>query len=448
MLNRFDTLREEGSVARAVGSDYDDWSPDIVVVSGDIGYSGSHEDYLLADEFFKDLLSRLDLPPDRVVMCPGNHDRDWRRVTHPIDEAGKARYPGDPKESDELLSVNALTLPAPDGGMNQMVAPFFEFTTFCKNFGSMCPTGIPGLEYLTGRCRVEVKNLSIEFLVVNSAWLSAPKHQGGDDQQQLWLGLPLLEQLEIVAGGELMRLNPDCLHIGVCHHPLNWLNPAEFYGVEDRPPTYRNLAENCHALLSGHVHSPLEPPSLMYNHAQVFTGGAVYTREDHIVSSNLSLLKFDLDDHSVGRRGFELRPEHNAWEEKQLSSGTYHLHNNDAPQPPVADGASLEGPWESVVWQELKPSVTKRVTAIDLHISKKRRNGVLEYRSAESDEVRIRGELKDGYFSGYWRDDGAERHGTFQVKVRDASNLLIGRWVGFDAETRIQAGYWKFRRLP
>jgi hypothetical protein len=445
MFGRLERILREGREAREEGQTYDDWTPDLVAISGDIGYTGQRSDYSVAKKFVEDLLNCLNLSTNSLVLCPGNHDRDWARVTEPLDGEAKAIYPPNGQKSDALLCVEALTQPAKGGGPNPMVAPFGEFANFCEEVGSMRPEGIDGLEYLTGRCETTVRDLPIEFIVVNSAWLSAPRKRGGADPQNMWLGLPLLEHLGLSSSATLAEASPNRLYIGLCHHPLDWLNPAEFYGLNDRPATYRNLTQNTHAVLSGHVHSPLEPPSRIHNYAQVFTGGAVYTREDDIVSSNLSLLKFDLDDHSVGRRGFELRPP-SVWEELEASAGTYHLYNNDTIEDPVTDGVTLDGEWESVFWQELKPSARKREKSITLLEFKKKRDQAVRYRSGEDDAVLIRGELKAGYFSGYWSEDSEGLYGTFQVKVIDKGKRLIGRWVGFDKENRILSGYWRFRR--
>lgn len=444
MFERLEALAREGKEAREAGNPHEDWTPDLVAVSGDVGYTGSREDYLVARSFFDDLLGRLDLPPDRVVVCPGNHDRDWTRAGAPLKKRGKALYPQSSEESDKWLNVEALT-PSPGGKPKPTVRPFLEFGRFCDEAGFLRPEGIKGLEYLTGRCSAAIDDVSVEFLVVNSAWCSAPSKHGGTDPQNLWLGLELLEELGVSIDSDLPREAEDRLCIGLCHHPLDWLNPAEFYALDGRPATYRALTQNCHAVLSGHVHSLLEPPSRLFNFAQVFTGGAVYTR-DALVSNNLSLLKFDLDDHSVGRRGFELRPSENRWEELELSRGTYHLHNSDASEPPVTHAVCLNGGWESVLWQELKPSFRKKWKSISLSHVGEGDHGSVIYQSGATDDVAIRGELRDGFFSGYWDDEAEGRHGTFQVKVKDGGDLLAGRWVGFDNELRIQSGYWRFRR--
>src|SRR3990172_9386012 len=50
------------------------FNPEIVVVSGDIAFSGKHSEYEKARVFFDNLLSAMNLPKDRLFIVPGNHD--------------------------------------------------------------------------------------------------------------------------------------------------------------------------------------------------------------------------------------------------------------------------------------------------------------------------------------------------------------------------------------
>jgi 3',5'-cyclic AMP phosphodiesterase CpdA len=48
-----------------------------IVVSGDIVYTASEEEYGLAQSFAKTLSERLNVPKEKIIFCPGNHDVDW-----------------------------------------------------------------------------------------------------------------------------------------------------------------------------------------------------------------------------------------------------------------------------------------------------------------------------------------------------------------------------------
>ena len=60
--------------------------PDYVVISGDFTWDGDISDFELARQFVECLLARLNLPPDRLAISPGNHDIRWGRGEHPANE--------------------------------------------------------------------------------------------------------------------------------------------------------------------------------------------------------------------------------------------------------------------------------------------------------------------------------------------------------------------------
>ena len=51
--------------------------PEIIVVTGDIAYSGQKAEYQLAKILFDDLLKKLELSNDSLFIVPGNHDVDF-----------------------------------------------------------------------------------------------------------------------------------------------------------------------------------------------------------------------------------------------------------------------------------------------------------------------------------------------------------------------------------
>lgn len=54
---------------------------DVVVMTGDIAYSGQAPEYSAAEELlFRPMLDLLRLPRERCVLVPGNHDVDRQRV--------------------------------------------------------------------------------------------------------------------------------------------------------------------------------------------------------------------------------------------------------------------------------------------------------------------------------------------------------------------------------
>ncbi len=410
-------------------------SLDYVVLSGDIAFRGSKEDYKQARTFMDALLRVVDLPPSRVVAAPGNHDR------HTANAHGIG-YPKDATQCDEWLSPAALA-PSDGGHLAALVVPFLNFVEFCRKAKYVRPDGIAGLEYLTGVRSVPMDEYTIDFLVVNSAWFA---HHAASDMQNMWLGLPLLHAL--CAPRTKGRLLPPLsggdqdnrLVVGICHHPREWLHQEEHDSYSNRPNTFRYLAEACNVLLSGHVHGALEPPTSAHNSAQAFTGGATYG-SGYYFRNNFSLLQVDFADRSVTRAGYEYDPRVAMWEERIHAAGTYPLFHTTRECKPDADVTDLAGEWKSVFWTEHQPAGRKKHR--NLKLSSVGRSGF----KTERGDFMLNGRLHGGYFSGQWNDSSEEAplHGTFQLKVHDRSNM-VGRWLGFDKTGEIRVGLWRFTK--
>lgn len=50
---------------------------DLLMVSGDVAEKGKAEEYDLAEAVLRDLCTKINLPVERMVVIPGNHDVDW-----------------------------------------------------------------------------------------------------------------------------------------------------------------------------------------------------------------------------------------------------------------------------------------------------------------------------------------------------------------------------------
>ncbi len=268
------------------------WRPNLVAITGDVGWKGVEADYILAKAWFKKLLTVLDLTPKELILCPGNHDLDRGKtfgMPPPSSAAG----------ADEWLKIEHL---------ENFKRPFEAFQLFNQDF-KLTPLMINGQpDYLLGHRRFGEINL----IVLNSAWFC----RGDDDRDHLWLGRPQLEVLD--ANGLLV--NPENydqapLTIALFHHPPEWLNEAERNSFEDdRPPTFRYLAERCHLMLCGHVHGAFEKPDRISSGAWLFLGGAAYHRAQYW--NNFALFQIDADSRTLERRKNEFDPRQNRWREQ------------------------------------------------------------------------------------------------------------------------------------
>jgi 3',5'-cyclic AMP phosphodiesterase CpdA len=77
---------DEDIVLRALLDDVrarmeDGLTPDVILVSGEIAFSGAPAEYALARQFFNDLLEVTDVPKTRLFTVPGNHDVDRQAIS-------------------------------------------------------------------------------------------------------------------------------------------------------------------------------------------------------------------------------------------------------------------------------------------------------------------------------------------------------------------------------
>lgn len=269
--------------------------PDIVVVSGDIGWAGRETDYVAAAEWLRSVLDVLGLGPERLIVCPGNHDLDRT-------ESEGMERPAVAERADQLLRVERFV---------QLSRPFAAFHAFAREM-RISPFKLGTVEnYLVGLRDL----LDIRFVVANTAWFC----RDGEDRGRLFVGLPQLEVME--AAGQLLRsaeYDRGDFTITVLHHPETWLADAELASYDIRPATYYYLAQRSHLLLSGHTHGGLEGPRKIGDGGLLFVGGASYDGGRY--RNNVSLLKIDTTARSVERTPYEFDPRDYRWHEREANT--------------------------------------------------------------------------------------------------------------------------------
>jgi len=270
-----------------------EWHPEIVCISGDIGYAGKESDYAAAVEWLKQLINATGLSPNDIILCPGNHDADLG-----IRGIG---FPTDADIADEWLS-----LPVPPHLQNRFAA----FSRFCKDFG-IPPVKIKGEDnYLCG----SRTHKGIMFIVLNSAWFCQGKGKG--DKGILWVGLPHIYSLE--AEGIIKETNAgeDVPCIALIHHPREWLNDSEHtpYASSNRPGTMDYLSQRCHIILTGHTHGVARFPDKIAGAAWHITSGATYENAGHF--NNFALLKVESNGFTLRQFEFDPRASSKPWSPK------------------------------------------------------------------------------------------------------------------------------------
>jgi hypothetical protein len=277
------------SLLDEVGSLEPEWKPDLVCVTGDIGWRGKPDDYAKAEEWLRRLLDRLGLSFADVLVCAGNHDAD-RDVTRTIGRPESAI------EADTMLRPPLA---------RQYEDTFVAFTKFCKRAGVCAYTFDGDSSYLAGETGLR----RIRFVGLNSAWFC----KGDDDQGKLWVGQPHLKILE--ANGRIGRAaRPGAPPtVVLVHHPPDWWHRDETNAYGLRPNTRDYLAQRCHLILTGHTHAEVRKADRIAEGAWHLTGGASFAGAAHfntfrlvrIESGRLAYRSFEFEPRSAGTNWFD-----------------------------------------------------------------------------------------------------------------------------------------------
>jgi predicted MPP superfamily phosphohydrolase len=269
----------------------DKWQPNVVAITGDIAWKGIKADYDKAKDWLSnELLPVLKLSPDKLVVCPGNHDINR-------DEAFGIMVPSTSDEADECLKLERNKI---------FSQPFGTFTDFCKDMGISSPEIDNHPNFLTGI----IELASLRFVVLNSAWFC----RGDQDKDKLWLGKPMLQKM--AANNQLIDPNTyddekSPVTIVLFHHPQEWLNEKETNTYGNRQNTLEYLSFRSHILLTGHVHARPAEPDRMLNRAYRIKGGAMYAGDTY--QNHFSILSVNTGQRTFGRIAYEFDPGKNKW---------------------------------------------------------------------------------------------------------------------------------------
>ena len=261
-----------------------EWKPDILVITGDIGYAGIKADYDSAKEWLQKLISVLQIPQENVITCAGNHDRYIGNI--------KRFHPKNIEESDNLWYKNYEDT-------------FKSLVNFSRTY--LKPLELNNQKaYLSGYRDI----MGIKFLVLNSARYA---HGKNEDKGNLFLGWP---DVNLMTDENLLP-EPDNLEnsnitIILFHHPKEWLHNEVINEFKGHAAPYNFLAQRCHLIFSGHSHMEKVGKPQRYGNASLhFSIGAIYLRQNYI--NNCAIYKIELDSRKISRLIFDFDPSKLKW---------------------------------------------------------------------------------------------------------------------------------------
>jgi len=195
-----------------------------VVVTGDIAFSGKREEYAFADKFFSKLRdylrSRLPECDPYFVLVPGNHDCDF-------------------SQSDRVreLVVSKLT---PGDFDEDIYSKCTEVQSNYENFAIPWRAERAQLGRVSKLYWQEMHDLpggTVEFRLMNSAWMSTEKERQGR----------LLFPVELLRSDE--DVSPAAsLIVTILHHPYNWFEATNARDLRNEVEATSDI------ILTGHEH--------------------------------------------------------------------------------------------------------------------------------------------------------------------------------------------------
>ena len=225
---------------------------DFVLITGDIAYSGDVSQYALAALFLSDLSKTVNLPLRMIFCVPGNHDvkRDYQKACF----LGARQLL---QSENEIYTFLADRAERQTLLLRQRYYIEFQEEFFCDQHRTKTEDN---LGYVS---TIEIDDLRIAILGINSAWLS---EGGPDDERHLLIGESQVENAIDVAAHSHPHLT-----ISMQHHPFDYLKRY------DQRTTQNRLEQACHIIHSGHLHEPqASEVSSQSSNCICLTAGASY----------------------------------------------------------------------------------------------------------------------------------------------------------------------------
>ncbi len=196
----------------------------IIIVSGDIAYSGNKEEYLIAKNFFDKIESRVDgkVKTYSVLMVAGNHDCDFSDCSDPV-----RKIIIDNIDNKGLESVDI-------GVADEMVKIQKNFSEFSKS----CMRGFTEVyrDSLMSVYSYNRDGCKIIFKCLNSAWLSQKHENAGK----------LIYPVENFTKTSFEEEDHFC--ISIQHHSFGWFSPDNSRSLK------KYLEKTSSLIITGHDH--------------------------------------------------------------------------------------------------------------------------------------------------------------------------------------------------
>jgi tetratricopeptide (TPR) repeat protein/predicted MPP superfamily phosphohydrolase len=328
-------------------------SVDLVLITGDIAFSGKRAEYQLAAEFLSRVAEIAAVPLKQFFMVPGNHDVDRDTI------------------DDATSGVHALIVNKP-GSLDGMLAKpesrrarqllfdkFSEYAGFTAANTALSAISVDQPFFVATDLGLKGRP-SISIVGLNSALKSERGNgkDGEESERSLMLGKHQVQKALLLAQSQ------RSLVIALMHHPLSWLKD------EDEVRNY--FHERVDVLLTGHMHDARfvqhsGPQRLSIEHA----AGSTYADADYRNAYAMTTVVLEEGDHGrpvitagriIGRQwmssALRWAPDPRLSEQGEYSWGDFHnsLHSRRPAAPHPISAGEPASPGQEPVEHERVPA--------------------------------------------------------------------------------------------
>ena len=257
------------SIAKSTKIDY-------IFFTGDFAWSAKQSEFQSAACFILDILNVFELTPNKVFLCPGNHDVDRT-------ELEDKEFPISQDHADIFLRIEKI---------EKLSRAYSEYISFCEKLN--VPQYQIGTKqsYLTGWLTCEDFNL----ICLNSSWYA--KSSAPSIKDKMWIGRNFFEVIQ--ANNSFDNSKPI---ITIVHHPKSsWAEEERIsYGMNVN--LFDKVCKVSGLILSGHTHAISSNP-VYENGACMLGTGALYDSSKYqnsfyiyeIDSENQRRLRYSISD--------------------------------------------------------------------------------------------------------------------------------------------------------
>ncbi len=236
-----------------------------VVVTGDIAFSGKLKEYEIAKDFFSDLQSKIEAMancPINYVFVPGNHDCDFS-----FSDCAR-----------ELILSNLSEDECDDSIIEQSIKVQRYYFDFLQSITGNKEILIKDKMFTIKR--YSVNDYSIDFNLINSAWMSSIKEQQGK----------IVYPCQYIRQSVSDKERPASVSITLFHHPYPWYESTNGRAFKTEIEKVSDI------ILTGHEHDDgFFKKSDRDGGNTEYLEGDVLQESESINTSGFNIIILDLD---------------------------------------------------------------------------------------------------------------------------------------------------------